>query len=114
MKKYGILLGILVGVMVMVGCVGDTELRWKNVSSNTATDIRWVDYSGDESDVVWNENLADTDYSNFKKVNATHGWGECDLGGGAAQIDVDNDTNPDTLSLNEGSSETYNIYGVAK
>ena len=110
MKKLYILLALIIPLIAVTGCSEDeetTEIRWKmgtEFNQGTVSGIAWE--ADGEKDQEWEEEVLETagDTTDFKEVNELTGQGTALLDDSTeATLTVDGE---ETISLNEGSSET--------
>ncbi len=121
MKKLTIIIAVFsISLITLAGCNQDkTELGWTNANDSTQADIqdiRWsADSTGTNPDQTWNSTtpLKYQDQSELKEVNETSGYVSAqyydDTQGDFADADVSVNGGGNSLTIDEGSSNRYDI-----
>lgn len=104
MKKRGLLLMILFGAALMIGCGANTaELAFKNVDGSAVTDIVW-----ESENKMWSGPYITNQTSESKEVSELNSSVVGNWGGGPIAAYFP-ETNSNSLSLNPGESYVYSI-----
>ena len=107
--KFYLILAILAAFLI--GCGGDTELRWNNDAGSKVEDIQWMQQS--KVDQTWPGETQNQQKTSSKEVNVLTGTGEClDFDGQAAEIWFPGGAK--VAQLNDGEANELTIASVAR